>query len=219
MDHIEFSRTEIMNENRNKLNHFIETNENLKNNVSESDQFYMLMQLVNCARNNEINCSKNKSVEYINFVNYKWKLMISLTKNLWEITPSYKYKTVMQKLTSMNLWKSGLENINTLIATNNEYKAIKDKKEEKNRKKQEKLEKKEQERIKLTEMTKQLTKNTNMNDKYWYDEFDYDDTSDNETTIDDILEKDRKYYKYHGSSFERNDDDFFEFIYEGDSIK
>jgi hypothetical protein len=95
-----------------QLKKFVSIHEYNKKGISENDQFHMVMALLNCAYQNEINSafSKNKTSDEINQIKEKWKYRRMYIKNVWDYALIDKYQTVMREISIMSIWNDKYNN-------------------------------------------------------------------------------------------------------------
>ena len=95
------SKAQRDKQSANKLNDFISKYENEKKDISEKDQFYMVMQLLECAYNVEL---KKTPEERVDKVKLRWRRRKRYVIDVWNSTLLNKYNTVMAQITMMNIW-------------------------------------------------------------------------------------------------------------------
>jgi hypothetical protein len=97
------NKKDIIQDNKMKIQEFINKHESSKNELTEKDQFFMIMQLIKCAHDRDLQANLNPNNEKV--IKFKWLLIKKQITTLWNSTPCNKYQVAIAKLTSMNLWK------------------------------------------------------------------------------------------------------------------
>lgn len=115
---IEDNKMEKRVDNETELKGFVEKHECDKKGISEKDQYFMVMQLLQCAYDAEI---KKTNEESRQLVEHRWKLIRKYIKDLWDITLYNKYQVVMARVTTLNIWGVAKKNVqNDQLADSND---------------------------------------------------------------------------------------------------